>query len=52
MKRGSQHIMTIHIYQRRSAVLLLMIDYMNFRLALAISFKGNFHMRREKTYTN
>ena len=27
-----------------------MIDYMEFRLALAFSFQGNFHMRREETF--
>jgi len=27
-----------------------MIDYIKFRLALAISFQGNVHTRREETF--
>jgi len=27
-----------------------MIDYITFRLALAISFQGNMHTRREETF--
>jgi len=27
-----------------------MIDYIKFQLALAVSFQGNVHMRREETF--
>ena len=39
--------------QRLSAFLLFfsfMIDYITFQLALAISFQGNMHTRREETF--
>ena len=44
----------IYTYYRRLSAFLLffsfMIDYITFRLALAISFQGNMHTRREETF--
>jgi len=57
MERRMQNLIMIimSIHTIRDYLLFMffsfMIDYIKFRLALAISFNGNFHMmRREETF--